>query len=179
MERKLKNKLMWLAAAAVAGLVAGAVASAAGNTKEASEIVAKAYGFKVTIGGVLAEDVYSVSGLNFSVATREMTTGADVDHRVFAPGEASYGSITLKVVVRKDSEKSDSFASWFEDASKGTDVRRDVEIHILRADGVTPALRYFAFDAFPTEYGYGELGSSGTGLLMETIVLKVGRVEVA
>lgn len=67
-----------------------------------------------------------------AIDLREMTTGADWDYRVYGPGDAHYGSITIRSRVGKDSKE---LYQWWLDTSRGKNIRKSISVIALKRDG--------------------------------------------
>jgi len=135
-----------------------------------------AHNFRVEIDGVALEPgaVQAVQVEPLSIDERELTTGADWDYRVYGPGDAHFGSITLHVRVGKDSR---ALYEWFQEAAKGNTLRKSISVICLKRDG-TEARRFNYLDCFPTRWDPGDYSPS-SNMARESITCKMGRVELA
>ncbi|MBM3945306.1 MAG: hypothetical protein FJ317_07465, partial [SAR202 cluster bacterium] len=79
--------------------------------------------FKIDIQGasVASANVESITMEDLVIDEREMTTGADWDYRVYEPGDAHFGSITIRSRVGKDSKE---LYQWWLDTSRGKNIRK-------------------------------------------------------
>lgn len=131
--------------------------------------------FKVDIVGcpTASANVESITVEDLVVDEREMTTGADWDYRVYGPGDAHFGSITIRARVGKASNE---LYTWWLDCSKGKGIRKNISVIALKRDG-GEARRWEIADAFPTRWDPGEYSPS-SNVACETIVCKMQRVEL-
>jgi phage tail-like protein len=131
--------------------------------------------FKVEIDGapVASANVESVAMEDLVIDEREMTTGADWDYRVYGPGDAHYGSITIRSRVGKQSSE---LYQWWLDASTGKDIRKSISVIALKRDG-SEARRYNLLECFPTRWDPGEYSPS-SNVAVETVVASCTRVEM-
>ena len=132
--------------------------------------------FAVEIEGcaTASANVESITMEDLVVDERETTTGADWDYRVYAPGDAHFGSITIRSRV---GEKSTELYQWWYDCSQGKNIRKSISVIAKKRDG-SEARRFNVFEAFPTRWDPGEYSPS-SNVACETIVCKMGRVELA
>ena len=147
-----------------------------GTNEGAYEILENGAGkFKLEIEGcpVASANVESITMEDLNIDVREMTTGADWDYRVYGPGDAHYGSITIASRVGKDSKE---LYQWWLDCSRGQNVRKNISVICLKRDG-SEARRFNALECFPTKWDSGDFSPSST-VACETIICKMGRVEL-
>ncbi len=132
--------------------------------------------FKVEIDGapVASANVESITVEDLVIDERETTTGADFDYREFDPGDAHFGSITIRSRVGKESSE---LYQWWLDASRGKAETRSIWIGVTDRSGFTVREYYFD-ECFPTSWDPGEYSPS-SNVAGETLVCKVGRVELA
>jgi len=95
-------------------------------------------------------------------------------YRVYGPGDAHFGSVTIKLRVGKDSRE---LYQWWLDTSKGKNIRKNITVTSLKRDG-GEARRFILIDCFPTRWEAGYL-SPLSNVAVETVVAKIGRVELA
>jgi phage tail-like protein len=131
--------------------------------------------FKIDIEGckTASDNVESITVEDLVIDEREMTTGADWDYRVYGPGDAHYGSITVRSRVGKSSAE---LYQWWLDCSQGKNIRKSISVIALKRDG-SEARRWNIFEAFPTRWDPGEYSPS-SNVACETIVAKMQRVEL-
>lgn len=130
--------------------------------------------FRVEIDGAPLADVETLSMEDLSIDVREIGEPADWDYRVYGPGDAHYGSITIRSRVGKDSRE---LYQWWLDTSRGKNIRKNISVICLKRDG-SEARRFDLFECFPTSWDPGEYSPS-SNVAVETIVCKMGRVELA
>jgi phage tail-like protein len=132
--------------------------------------------FKIDITGcpVASANVESITMEDLHIDEREMTTGADWDYRVYGPGDAHYGSITIRARVGKNSKE---LYQWWLDTSRGQNIRKSISVICLKRDG-SPARQFNALECYPTRWDSGDFSPS-SNVACETIVCKMGRVELA
>ena len=102
-----------------------------------------------------------------------MTTGADWDYRLYAPGQPHYGNITLRARVGKDSKE---LYQWWLDTSRGQGIRKSISVILLKRDG-TEARRYNFHECFPTRYTPFEYDGV-SGYALETADLDCDGLDV-
>jgi phage tail-like protein len=131
--------------------------------------------FKIDIAGAAtaSANVESITVEDLVIDEREMTTGSDWDYRVFGPGDAHFGSITIRSRVGKESKE---LYQWWLDCSQGKNIRKAISVIALKRDG-SEARRWNVFEAFPTRWDPGEYSPS-SNVACETIVAKMQRVEL-
>jgi phage tail-like protein len=148
-----------------------------GTNEGSYEILENGAGkFKIEIEGcpVASENVESITMEDLVIDEREITTGADWDYRVFAPGDAHYGNITVRSRMGQDSKE---LYQWWLDCSVGKNIRKNISVISLKRDG-TESRRFNIFEAFPVKWDPGDYSPS-SNVACETIVCKMGRVELA
>ena len=108
-----------------------------------------------------------------SIDVREMTTGLDVDYRVYAPGDAHYGSATFTSV--RTPGKPSELQRWFEECATGKNIRKNITVTLFKSDK-SGQRRFNLIDCFPTQWSSVAFDTSST-VQTETIRVKVGRIE--
>ena len=144
------TKYRLLAAAAL--VLLGATEAPAPVNEASYEILENGAGkFRIDIQGcsVASANVESITMEDLLIDEREMTTGADWDYRVYGPGDAHYGSITIRSRVAPG--VTSCLEGWATTCSGGTEVRKDVTITILKRDG-SEARTFNFHECFPTQY---------------------------
>ena len=165
---------VWLIAWALA--LAPALASAAGRESGGYEVIANAYGFSCDIPGCpdASKNIREIAIDELNIDAREMTTGLDVDYRLYGPGQAHWGNASLTVAA--DSSGSKELQAWFqESAAKGNNIRKNITVTLFKSDK-TPGRSYTLFDCFPTQWSSVDFDPSGT-VQTETLTVKIGRIE--
>ena len=125
--------------------------------------------FKLDIEGapLASANVESITMEDLVIDEREMTTGADWDYRVYGPGDAHFGSITIRSRVGKDSKE---LYQWWLDTSRGKNIRKQISVIALKRDGAE-SRRYDFFECWPTTYrGFVLDGSSPVAAEEITVV---------
>jgi phage tail-like protein len=131
------------------------------------------FGIDVEGCATASANVESITVEDLVIDEREMTTGADWDYRVYGPGDAHFGSITIRSRVGKDSKE---FFTWWSDCSQGKNIRKQISVIAKKRDG-SEARRWNVFDAFPTRWDPGDYSPS-SNVACETVVAKMQRVEL-
>lgn len=106
--------------------------------------------FAIDIEGapIASANVESITVEDLVVDEREVTTGSDWDYRTYAPGDAHYGSITIRSRV---GEKSTELYQWWYDSSRGENIRKSISVIAKKRDG-SEARRFNFFECFPVRY---------------------------
>jgi len=130
--------------------------------------------FAVDIPGcpVASANIVSVDVDDLSIDIRELTTGHDVEYRVYAPGDAHYGNATFKCRVGTQTLE---LRQWLEDAAGGRNVRKSISVICLKRDH-SEVLRYNLIDCFPVKWDPGDYSPSST-IAVESMRVKLGRIE--
>ena len=100
----------------------------AGVNENSYEILENGAGkFKIDIVGcpIASANVESITVEDLVIDEREMTPRDDPEYRVYGPGDAHYGSITIQSRVGKDSRE---LYEWWLDTSRGKEDRRDIRL---------------------------------------------------
>jgi phage tail-like protein len=131
--------------------------------------------FKIDIAGapVASANVESITMEDLVIDEREVTCGHNWDYRDFQPGDAHWGSITIRSRVGKQSNE---LYQWWLDCSTGKNIRKAISVIACKRDG-TEARRWDIIDAFPMRWDPGEYSPSST-VACETIVAKMQRVDL-
>jgi phage tail-like protein len=147
-----------------------------GTNETSYEILENGAGkFKVDIAGcpVASANVESINVEDLSIDVREMTTGADWDYRVYGPGDAHYGSVTIKSRVGANSKE---LYQWWLDCSRGSNIRKNISVIHLKRDQ-TEARRFNLIECFPTKWDGGDYSPS-SNVACEGVTCKIGKVEL-
>jgi phage tail-like protein len=131
--------------------------------------------FKIEIQNcpTASANVESITVEDLSIDVREMTTGADWDYRVYGPGDAHYGSITIRARVGKNSKE---LYQWWLDTSRGQNIRKSISVICLKRDG-SEARRFNCLECYPTRWDAGDYSPS-SNVACESVTCKMGRVEL-
>jgi phage tail-like protein len=149
-------------------------ASKAGRTGEGTyEILENGAGkFRVDLDGVPMRAVDAVSMEDLTIDIREDQADQRDEYRAYGPGDAHYGSVTIRSRVGKDSKE---LYQWWLDTSQGKNIRKSISVSLLNRAG-EDARRYNFLECFPTTYRpFTEL----PGVAMEEIVARCEGVEFA
>jgi phage tail-like protein len=132
--------------------------------------------FQLDIPGasVASKNVESVTIEDLVIDEREGTCGANWDYRMYGPGDAHFGSVTIRARVGKDSKE---LYQWWLDCSQGKNIRKNVSVISLKRDG-SPARRWELAEVFPVRWDAGEYSPSST-VACETIVGRCQRISLA
>jgi len=116
--------------------------------------------FKIEIVGcpVASANIDSVFVGDLVIDQREMTTGADWDYRVYGPGDAHFGSITIRSKVPHPRAGKNELHNWWLDVSKGKNIRKSISVDVIDAKG--NQRKYNFIDCFPTRW---EADTPGNG----------------
>ncbi|MFZ5816337.1 MAG: phage tail protein [Bacillota bacterium] len=90
--------------------------------------------------------------------------------RLYAPGQPTYGNITLERALTGDT----SLHGWFNETSKGQNIRKSISI-IMRDRNRNETARYNLFECWPVQWRV----SSRDGHLVEEITFVAERLERA
>jgi phage tail-like protein len=149
-----------------------------GTNESSIEVLENGAGkFKIDIQNCATANanVESISMEDLLIDEREITTGADWDYRVYGPGDAHYGSITIRCRMGGNSKE---LYQWWQDTAIGKNIRKSISVIILKRDGQTEARRFNCFECYPTKWSPAEFSPS-SNVACETITCKMGRVELA
>ncbi len=115
----------------------------------------------------------SIDVEDVTVDVAEVTGGSNWDYRVYKPGDAHYGRVTLRARVGATTGE---LRTWTDDASVGKNIRRDITVTLLNRDG-SDARSWELKSSYPVRYDAGDYNTSST-VTCETIVCKIGYVEL-
>lgn len=104
----------------------------------------------ITMEDLLIDTREVTDGVNSDYRAPEAvnTSGVDWDYRVYGPGDAHYGSITIRSRVGKNSKE---LQQWFSDAAKGKNIRKNITITLKKRDGSAGRV-YGWFECYPVAY---------------------------
>jgi phage tail-like protein len=107
--------------------------------------------FRVEIEGCpqASANVESITMEDLVIDAREVTSGTDWKYRAYEPGDAHFGSITIRSRVLPGIPS--CLAEWASTCSGGFERTKPVSVVILKRDG-TEARRYDFSECFPTSY---------------------------
>ena len=140
-----------LAAGALVLVSTGLLMARANTEAGGYEVIANAFGFKIDIPGAgeASKNIREISIDELNIDIREMTTGLDVEYRLYGPGQAHWGNARLTVACDKRSTK--ELQLWFQEAAKGKNIRKNITVTLFKSDK-TPGRSYNLMDAFPVSF---------------------------
>ena len=126
--------------------------------------------------GDFSTNIRSVDIEPLTIDIRELSTGADWDFRVFGPGDAHLGTISLAAL--RGSQTGQAY-QWWVDSSNGQDILKTLSVIARDRDG-DESRRWDFFDCFSVSYSpFGQLSPS-SNVAVETLTLKCAdRVELS
>ena len=165
---------------AAAGAVGGAIVAGLTGRSEAAEKgkikdIKDGGGMLLTIPGapIASENIEALFLDPLTIDIREMTTGTDVEYRLYGPGAAHWGSAS--VVSATPQGASRELQAWFMDCASGKNIRKNITVTLFAKDK-TPVRTYNLMDCFPTQWSVVNFDTSST-VQTETLRVKVGRIE--
>lgn len=152
------------------GPLTAGVKATRGTNEGAYEILENGAGkFRVELGDLPLRSIQGIAIEDLLIDSRELQGGND-EYRVYGPGDAHYGSITIRSRVGKNSTE---LYQWWLDASQGKNVRKSISVSLLNEAG-EDARRYNFLECFPTQYSpFKEL----PGVAMEEVVARCEGVK--
>ena len=147
----------------------------AGTDTGAYEVIANAFGFGVDIPGCAdaSRNIREIAIDELNIDAREMTTGLDVEYRLYGPGAAHWGSAKFTSACTLGGSK--ELQAWWQAAAKGKDIRKNITVTLFKSDK-TPGRSYSLFDCFPSQWSSVNFDTSST-VQTETLTVKIGRIE--
>lgn len=139
------------------------------------EVIANAFGFSIDIPGCAdaSKNIREIAIDELNIDIREMTTGLDVEYRLYGPGAAHWGSAKFTSACTLGGSK--ELKAWFDEASAGKNIRKNITATLFKSDK-TPGRGYSMFDAYPTQWSSVNFDTSST-VQTETLTVKIGRIE--
>jgi len=139
------------------------------------EVIANAFGFSVDIPGCAdaSKNIREIAIDELNIDVREMTTGLDVEYRLYGPGKANWGSAKFTSACTLGGSK--ELQAWFQEAAKGKNIRKNITVTLFKSDK-SPGRSYSLFDTFPTQWSSVNFDTSST-VQTETLTVKIGRIE--
>lgn len=113
-------------------------------------------------------NVDSITMGDLVVDERVMSTGADGDYRVYGPGDAHFGSITIRAWRPQGQQ---TLLQWWSQTSKGKDIRKNITVVVKKNDG-GDARKYNFLDCFPTKWKAGERVPGSRLPVLDTLVVQ-------
>lgn len=147
----------------------------AGTDAGGYEVLANAHGFGVDIPGCpdASKNIRECHIDELHVDCREMTTGHDVEYRLYGPGHAHWGSASFTSAVTLGASK--ELQTWFNEAAHGKNIRKNITVTLFKSDK-SPGRSYNLMDCFPTQWSAVNFDTSSS-VQTETLRVKVGRIE--
>jgi phage tail-like protein len=148
----------------------------AGTGEGAYEVIANANGFMCEIPGCpdASKNIREIQIDELNIDIREMTTGLDVEYRLYGPGTPHFGNASFTSACTLGGSK--ELHAWFMSASKGKDIRKNITVRLFKSDK-TAGRGYNLFDCFPIQWSSVNFDTSST-VQTEKITVNVGRIEL-
>jgi hypothetical protein len=159
-------------ALAATSLLAGEQRAA--NTEAGGyEVIANAFGFKIDIPGAAdaSKNIREIAIDELNIDVREMTTGLDVEYRLYGPGQAHWGNARLTIDCDKRGSK--ELQLWFQEAAKGKNIRKNITVTLFKSDK-TAGRTYNLISTFPVAFADCDGSSPDQGA---TITVAPERIE--
>ena len=126
----------------------------------------RAYYFKLIILGVTQASFTQCSGFGIRIDPISYVAGGDVvEHKL--PGRVHYEEVTLQYGLTDSLE----LWQWMESAVKGTVQRKNVQIVLLDADGITEKVRWSLSNAWPCAWHGAPLNTMSSVIAIEALEL--------
>jgi hypothetical protein len=147
----------------------------AGTDTGAYEVIANAFGFGVDIPGCAdaSKNIREIAIDELNIDAREMTTGLDVEYRLYGPGAAHWGQGKFTSACTLGGSK--ELQLWWQEAAKGKNIRKNISVTLFKSDK-SPGRSYVLYDCFPTQWSSVNFDTSST-VQTETLTVKIGRIE--
>ena len=141
-------------------VLSSAVSRAAGTDEGGYEVIANANGFTCKIPGCAdaSKNIREIQIDDLNIDIREVTTGLDVDYRLYGPGTPHFGDATFTSPCTLGGSK--ELRAWF--AAKGKNIRKNITVTLFKSDK-TPGRSYSLLDCLPVDYSVsGPRSASGS-----------------
>jgi phage tail-like protein len=147
----------------------------AGTDTGGYEVIANAFGFGVDIPGCAdaSKNIREIAIDELNIDAREMTTGLDVEYRLYGPGAAHWGQAKFTSACTLGGSK--ELQMWWQEAAKGKNIRKNITVTLFKSDK-TPGRSYNLNDCFPTQWSSVNFDTSST-VQTETLTVKVMYIE--
>ena len=147
----------------------------AGTDAGGYEVIANAFGFGIDIPGCAdaSKNIREIAIDELNIDAREMTTGLDVEYRLYGPGAAHWGSAKFTSACTLGASK--ELQLWWQEAAKGKNIRKNITVTLYKSDK-TAGRSYSLFDCFPSQWSSVNFDTSST-VQTETLTVKIGRIE--
>lgn len=141
------------------------------------EVIANAFGFGCDIPGCAdaSKNIREIAIDELNIDIREMTTGLDVEYRLYGPGQAHWGSAKFTSACTLGGSK--ELQAWFQEAAKGKNIRKNVTVTLYKSNK-QPGRSYTLNDCFPTQWSSVNFDTSST-VQTETLTVNVGYIKFA
>jgi len=148
---------------------------AAGTDAGGYEVLANAFGFSVDIPGCAdaSKNIRDIDIDDLQIDNRELTTGLDVEYRLFGPGASHWGHARFTSAVTLGGSK--ELQTWFQECARGKNIRKNITVTLFKSDK-SSGRSYNLMDCFPTQWGSVNFDTTST-VSTETVTVKVGRIE--
>jgi len=147
----------------------------AGTEAGGYEVIANAFGFGIDIPGCksASDNIREIAIDELNIDAREMTTGLDVEYRLYGPGAAHWGQAKFTSACTLGASK--ELQLWWQEAAKGKNIRKNISCTLFKSDK-SPGRSYLLYDCFPTQWSSVNFDTSST-VQTETLTVKIGRIE--
>lgn len=131
--------------------------------------------FAIDIPGApnASKNIREIAIDELNVDIREMTTGLDVEYRIYGPGAAHWGTASFTSAVTLGGSK--ELKAWWDECAQGKNIRKNITVTLFKSDKST-GRSYTLMDCFPTQWTSVNFDTSAT-VQTETVRVKVGRIE--
>ena len=138
-----------------------------------AEALTNANGFSVSIPGLpqTSKNIREIAIDELTIDTREMTTGHDVEYRLYGPGAAHWGSAKFMFACPRGS--SQALYAWWSAGARTRNDRRTVTVSIPKRDK-TDGRTYTLIDARPVAVAPCDMRAAEP---IEEVTVKYSRIE--
>jgi phage tail-like protein len=144
----------------------GKAPQAAGNTPGAFVDPFLTFNFKLMITGITEAHFTQCSGLGVRIETTSyVEAGNPVERQI--PGRARHDPVTLKYGFTQSQELWD----WMMSAVNPPVQRKDVQVIVLDADGITETVRWTLYNAWPSAWRAEPLDTNRSGVAIHEMEL--------
>jgi phage tail-like protein len=124
----------------------------------------RGYNFRLVIMGITEAHFTECSGLGIRIdSISYVEGGSPVEHQI--PGQAHFDPVTLQYGFTDSME----LWEWVKSAVKQPVQRKNVQILILDADGITEKKRFTLYNAWPVEWRAAPLNSMISRVAIHTL----------
>jgi len=138
-------------------------------------VIANAFGFGVDIPGCAdaSKNIREISIDELNIDIRELTTGMDVEYRLYGPGQAHWGNAKFTSACTLGGSK--ELQAWWAEAAKGKNIRQNITVTLFKSDK-TAGRSYTLNQCFPTQWSSVNFDTTST-VQTETLTVNVGYIE--